>query len=342
MKKSVLFLIALSLSTILSSQIVHLDDVIIDGSQCTGTDCVSNESFGFDVHRYKESNLRIHFDDTSPGGGSFPNNDWRIRINDSSNGGANYFAIDDATAEERIFRLDAGAPASSLYVKSNGHLGLGTDNPQQDIHIVSGDYPNLRFDQDTNGGFDAQVWEIGGDEIFFSIRDESSSTIPLQVGHKAPDNSLVIDSLGNIGIGTLSPAFDLQVAGNVDVTGELTAASDIQLKYNIENMTDALETIMELRPVNYLFKCQQFPEMKLSARKKIGLIAQEVEQVLPNLVSNKTKTTDVEGLEHTLKSVNYIELIPLLVKGMQEQQETINQQAERIKVLEGYILNGKT
>ena len=76
---------------------VFNDDVVVVGSICVGQDCVNGENFGFDTGRYKENNLRIHFDDTSSSA-SFPSNDWRISINDSSNGGANYFAIEDATA----------------------------------------------------------------------------------------------------------------------------------------------------------------------------------------------------------------------------------------------------
>ena len=65
--------------------IQHLDDVIISFSLCVGNDCVNGESFGFDTIRLKENNLRIHFQDTS-NSASFPTNDWRIVINDSSNG----------------------------------------------------------------------------------------------------------------------------------------------------------------------------------------------------------------------------------------------------------------
>ncbi len=73
---------------------VTADDSIVQGSLCVGMDCVNNESFGFDTIRLKENNLRIKFQDTS-NSGSFPTTDWQITINDSSNGGANYFAIDD-------------------------------------------------------------------------------------------------------------------------------------------------------------------------------------------------------------------------------------------------------
>ena len=87
--------LALTINTSASADIVHLDDVIIDGSLCVGQDCVNGENFGFDTLRLKENNLRIHFQDTS-NSASFPTNDWRIVVNDSSNGGSNHFSIEDS------------------------------------------------------------------------------------------------------------------------------------------------------------------------------------------------------------------------------------------------------
>ncbi|WP_345294193.1 YadA-like family protein [Luteimonas vadosa] len=91
---------------------VVLDDQIVVGSQCVGLDCVNNEDFGFDTLRLKENNLRIDFRDTS-NTASFPSNDWGIVINDSSNGGDNYFMIQDrgadGSATDSVFRIDAGA-----------------------------------------------------------------------------------------------------------------------------------------------------------------------------------------------------------------------------------------
>ena len=94
---------------------VITQDLIVQGSTCTGFDCTSLESFGFDTLRLKENNLRIHFDDTS-NSASFPGNDWRLIANDTTNGGLNRFSIEDATAGRIPFTIEAGAPANSLYV----------------------------------------------------------------------------------------------------------------------------------------------------------------------------------------------------------------------------------
>ncbi len=163
------------------ADIQHLDDVIITFSQCVGTDCVNGESFGFDTIRLKENNLRIHFQDTS-NSASFPSNDWRIVINDTSNGGANYFRVEDSTAGRAPFQIDAGAPNNSLRVDSAGDVGLGTDNPVVDLHVVSGNTPTLRLEQNGSSGFTAQTWDLAGNEANFFLRDVTNgSKLPLRV-----------------------------------------------------------------------------------------------------------------------------------------------------------------
>ncbi|MEO2167220.1 MAG: hypothetical protein ABGY42_03700, partial [bacterium] len=73
---------------------VILDDLIVDGSTCVGMDCVNGEEFDFDTIRLKENNLRISFIDTSSTA-SFAGADWQIIVNDSTNGGDDYFGIAD-------------------------------------------------------------------------------------------------------------------------------------------------------------------------------------------------------------------------------------------------------
>jgi len=215
---------------------VFIDDVIVDGSLCVGQDCVNGENFGFDTQRIKENNVRIHFDDTSSSA-SFPSNDWRITINDSSNGGANYFAIEDATAGRQSFRIEAGAPASSLYVDDAGNIGIGTATPVVETHIVDGDSPTLRLEQNGSSGFTAQTWDMAGNETNFFIRDVTNgSLLPFRIRPRAPKNSLYIDPEGDIGLGTENPGSNaVQVesgdvyikAGNLGVNVAPTVALDV-------------------------------------------------------------------------------------------------------------------
>ena len=192
---------------------VFLDDVIVSGSICVGQDCVNGESFSFDTERLKENNLRIHFDDTSSSA-SFPSNDWRIIINDSENGGANYFAVADATGGTTPFRVMAGAGNNALYISnSGGNVGMGTASPVVELHVTDGDSPTLRLEQNGSSGFGSQTWDIAGNESNFFVRDVTNgSKLPFRIIPNAPDNALYIAADGDLGFGTATPDGQIDVA----------------------------------------------------------------------------------------------------------------------------------
>ena len=159
---------------------VILDDLIVDRSLCVGFDCVNGESFGLDTIRLKEHKLRIHFMDTSSAA-SFPDNDWRIVINDSASGGAEYFAVEDSSAGRQVFRVYAGARSNSLVVDSQGDVGIGTSTPATDLHVKIGDTPTLRLEQDSTSGFQPQTWDLAGNESNFFLRDVTNgSALPIR------------------------------------------------------------------------------------------------------------------------------------------------------------------
>jgi len=191
--------------------IVHSDDVIIDGSLCVGNDCYSGLAFGFDTEVLMENNLRIFFDDTSTIQ-NYPRNDWRIIANDSTDGGGNYFAIEDATKVSNIFVLEAGAPDNALYVDSHGDVGINTSTPYYELHIVDGDSPAIRLDQDGSYGWEPQKWDICGNESNFFIRDAThASKLPFRIEPEAPTDSIFIKSDGKVGIGTGAPGAALEI-----------------------------------------------------------------------------------------------------------------------------------
>jgi hypothetical protein len=90
---------------------------------------------------------------------------------------------------------------------------------------------------------------------------------------------------------------------------EFTNTSDRRLKENISPIQDGMQRLMQLDPVQYQWKADLNEEDAHQARKQLGLIAQDVEKVLPELV-----ITNDDGL----KSVNYIGLIPVLIKSIQD------------------------
>ena len=235
---------------------VILDDLIVDGSACVGQDCANGESFGFDTLRLKENNLRIKFEDTS-GSGSFPSNDWQLTANDSSNGGANKFSIDDVDGGKTPFTIEAGAPNHTLYVDSTGRVGIGKANPSVLLHTADGNTPALRLEQDGSDGWTAQTWDVAGNEANFFIRDVThSSKLPFRIQPGSANSSLYIRSNGvsfgtdvGIGTGSTAPAASLEIQENdgadlliKDTAGTLAERTLLKLENKGEAVISAVNT----------------------------------------------------------------------------------------------------
>ena len=103
-------------------------------------------------------------------------------------------------------------------------------------------------------------------------------------------------------------------SGNLSAT-DFNSTSDINLKENIRPIEDPIEKIIQLNGVSF--------DWKDTHNSSIGVIAQEVEKVFPELVKTEDK-----------KSVNYNGLIGVLIEGMKEQQKQINILMNKIKTLE--------
>ena len=220
---------------------VIADDLIVTGSLAVGFDAVDGESFGFDTFRLKENNIRIHFDDASSSG-TFPGNDWRIVINDTANDGANYFGIEDATAGRMPFKILAGAPNNAFFMAANGHVGLGTAAPIVDLHIVGGNSPAMRIEQDGSSGFTPQSWDVSGNETNFFIRDNTNgSTLPFRIRPGAPTSALDISANGNIGIGTDTATQKLDVEGSANIKDNLYVGAQIGVGTTTLNANASLD-----------------------------------------------------------------------------------------------------
>lgn len=111
----------------------------------------------------------------------------------------------------------------------------------------------------------------------------------------------------NVGIGNLpSPTEKLDVVGNVKATSFIYS-SDARLKSEVAVLTGALDKVMALEGVSFSWLA--------NGEAEIGLIAQDVEKVVPELV-----VTGSDGL----KSVKYGNIVALLIEAVQEQQAEID------------------
>lgn len=229
----------------------------MQGSICSGFDCVNGESFGSDTIRLKENNLRIHFDDTSVSTG-FPANDWRIVVNDQASGGTNHFSIEDSTGAKTPFRIEAGARTNSLVVNDAGRIGFGTQTPVLDLHVNTTNTPAHRLEQNNSGGFTAQTWDIAGNETNFFVRDVTGgSLLPFRIRPGAPSSSLDIAPSGNVGIGTASPSEKVHVS-NSGVTNALVESTGSTASVIIKGAGNASFQIQStaLATANWQFETQ--------------------------------------------------------------------------------------
>ena len=114
---------------------------------------------------------------------------------------------------------------------------------------------------------------------------------------------------------TSTCSYDTIFEGNVTVIGTFTNPSDIQLKKNVQNIPNVeSDKIMDICPVTYQLNTNN--ELKDNA-KHYGFIAQDMEHIFPELVQYNDALN--------LKTINYLELIPLLISKMQKMQMQIDE-----------------
>jgi trimeric autotransporter adhesin len=157
-------------------------------------------------------------------------------------------------------------------------------------------------------------------------------------------NYAAIFNAGNVGIGCTSPAYKLHVVGDIAAQGgtlraasavvstTISACSDIRFKKDILPLTSALANVMKLQGVTYYWKVKEFPDRYFNDRKQIGIIAQEIEKVYPELVQ-----TDKDGY----KSVDYSKLTPILLEAIKDQQKEIDSLNARMKKIEELLTKDK-
>ena len=139
----------------------------------------------------------------------------------------------------------------------------------------------------------------------------------------AKSNALTVLRNGNVGIGSLTPSQKLHVNGNISATGTITP-SDARFKKNIEPIHNSLDKIRQINGVTYYYRSAEFKDLGFTDKEQVGVIAQEIEKVLPQLVF-----TDEKGY----KAVDYSKLVPLLIEGIKEQQKQIETSNEELKQL---------
>ena len=204
-------------------------------------------------------------------------------------------------------------------------VGFTSERP---IDVSQG---QIRFNKDDNifEGYGSGAWQgLGGvrsiDGLTKIIADDSSGILFFL--NDASDAKLIINEAGNMGFGNLTPSdeFKLDICGNVHLTGTIVSDSDRSIKDNIQRITNSIETIDTLHGYSYTRK-----DIDDKTQKHVGVIAQEVEEVYPELVFQNKNTN--------IKSVNYNGLCAVLIECVKDLKKENQELRSKMDVLEQKI-----
>ena len=131
--------------------------------------------------------------------------------------------------------------------------------------------------------------------------------------------SWVYKTINGIKYITTTTKNDVYIQNNLFVVGSISSPSDISLKENICNLTKSFcDNILNLIPKKYNFINDE------NKKERYGIIAQELEEFFPELITN-TEIEDTDNTVKSIKAVNYLELIPIMIVKMKNMQNEIDE-----------------
>ncbi len=187
----------------------------------------------------------------------------------------------------------------------SGNLTTGQASPTFFIDRVN-DKIGIGGVPDTSGDNSSNVLQVTGNMLATRYHGDGSTLTGIESSKWALTND-GINRVGNVGIGGLASATaatKLYVHGDILATGDVTASSDRRLKTDIKRIENALDKVCSLGGYTYV----------MNDKPSSGLIAQEVLEVLPEVV---------HGSEETNYSLAYGNIVGLLVEAIKELKEKI-------------------
>ena len=188
-----------------------------------------------------------------------------------------------------------------MRIKGNGNIGIGTNNPTKPLSFP----PSL--------GEKILLYPGGAGEVGIGVYGNE-----LRLHADNPGAKVSFGTQDNAGVFTENAkaerngSFAFSVLGNLWVNGT-TYTSDERFKKNISDIQSPLQKLLQLRGVEYEMNSKEFPKMYFTNGRQIGLLAQNVEKIVPEAVNEK------DGY----KGVDYARLVPLLIESIKEQQKKI-------------------
>ncbi len=210
-------------------------------------------------------------------------------------------------------------------VNLEGRVGIGTNQPNSNLDIT--------WDGTTGatGPSNAARTTIalknvssGGHHYYFNSEGYLSSNpggFTIWDG-TAEATRFIIEPNGKIGIGTTQPSTLLHVNGTI-TANEIQGPSDKRFKKNIKPLENSLEKIISLNGYTYEWRRDEFPEKNFRIGTNIGLIAQEVEEIFPDVVFTSDDS-------FKSKSIDYAKLIPVLIESIKDLKSEIEELKSQI------------
>ena len=215
-------------------------------------------------------------------------------------------------------------PGTGIW-NSSGDVGIGTTAPGAKLHVINTSNVGYELISRFQGATGTGLYVYG--DAFNNNTNVTllQTTNGLLLDGNNTQNQLYLKSGGNVGIGTISPSYVLTVNGTAWCTSSAWSGSDVRWKRNIQTLTGALDKVSLMRGVSYEWKKEEYPDKKFDNGTQIGVIAQEVERIVPEIV-----TTDNEGY----KGVSYERVVPLLIEAIKElktDNENLQKEVEKLK-----------
>ncbi len=231
------------------------------------------------------------------------------------------------------------AGSDRVTVDVNGNMGIRTTSPDYPLHVVS--------TGGSNYGIYSDVTIFGTSTIaagrFIAVETSSSTWGAYGVWGTATNNGgtgIAIGVYGTSNAGSSSGTrYGVYASGDLAYTGALIPLSDRKFKTDIATIRNSLGLIMSLNPRTYHFKTDEFPTMNLSPGIQYGLIAQEVEEIIPDIISENTYIGNPDDPNDDVhyKGLEYTKLIPIIIGAVQEQQDIIHTLESKIDEQENEI-----
>lgn len=185
-----------------------------------------------------------------------------------------------------------------MTILQNSTVGVGTPTPQVKFHVKGN-----RIRLESADG--QRTLDLRADG---SALDIQSGGAPLYL-HASTQPVYINPYGGNVGVGTTAPAYKLDVAGQVHAS-DFLITSDAQLKTEVEPLSGALEKLEQVRGVSFQWNATAERLGLPPNERQVGLIAQEVETVFPELVATAGEAGP--------KAVDYGRLTSVLVEAIRE------------------------